>query len=51
MPLDKGSSNKTIGKNIAKLRNEGYPQKQAEAIVERKAGKAKPQKKGTGKKK
>lgn len=41
MPLKKGKDNKTVGKNISKLRKEGYKQDQAIAIALNKAGRSK----------
>ena len=45
MPLVKGSSREAISMNIAKLRREGYGERQAAAIAYSNAGKGKKKKK------
>lgn len=44
MPLKRGSSQKTIGRNIRTLLHEGKPRAQAIAIAMSKAGKSRPSK-------
>lgn len=45
MPLKKGSSKKTISRNISDMMDAGYPQQQAIAASMRSAGKSKKSKK------
>lgn len=47
MPLAKGSSKETVSKNIKKMVEEGYPQKQAvaAALTSARGGKKRPPKK------
>lgn len=45
MPLQKGSSRKTISKNISELRQNNYPEKQSIAIAMSEAGKGRKTKK------
>lgn len=41
MPLKKGKSDETVNSNIARLRKEGYPEKQSVAIAYSEAGRSK----------
>lgn len=41
MPLEKGSSEETISRNISELRSAGHPEKQSIAIAMKEAGKSK----------
>lgn len=45
MPLQKGSSPKTVSKNIRELKDSGRKQSQAVAIAMKEAGKSKPKRK------
>lgn len=51
MPLMQGSSNRVKSSNIKKLRDEGYPEKQAIAISYSEAGEKKSSKKKSSEKK
>lgn len=46
MPLQTGSSDKTVSSNISMLMHEGRPQKQAIAIAMSKSGRSKKKSKG-----
>lgn len=46
MPLKKGSSDEVVSENIAKMRREGYPEKQAVAAAMNAAGRSRKGKKG-----
>ena len=41
MPLEKGSSEATVSRNISELRSAGHPEKQSVAIALKEAGKLK----------
>lgn len=45
MPLKAGKSREAMGSNIKKLRQEGYPMRQAQAIAMSKAGLARKKRK------
>lgn len=45
MPLKSGRSREVVGSNIKKLRHEGYPMRQAQAIALQKAGMARKKRK------
>ena len=50
MPLDKGSSDKTVSDNIRELMHSGRPQKQSIAIAMRKAGRSRRRKRKSSRK-
>lgn len=51
MPLKRGKSKAVKSENMRRLVNEGYPQKQAAAIMYSEAGESMPKKKGKKKSK